>query len=286
MPGDSFGSVLAFQRGGETFCCPLAEVLEIVEDPSLTHPGVTAPLVAGVLLHNGLFIPVADPACIAGEPPRREGDVILVDSGGAVAGLLADTVLGFRRPLSLSPATWIPPGRLCRTAVMLEEIGRAFLLGAEGLGDMPTVPRPDAAAVPVDSGPPLHLVYEIAGRSYATAYADVERILYRQPMVRIPGGRPPIRHAVEMSGGVVPVLELADAPDGAPSHFVVLSSPLGPLALRVDGIGRPLPMERDGADPGWFPSPGVAGIARHGDRAVSLVTGAALLRDLAGGEGA
>lgn len=280
------GSVLAFERGGQTYCCPVAEVLEIVEEPALTDPGPAMPLVAGVLLHGGVFIPVVDPACIVDLPARPTGDVILIEGRDAVVGLLADAVLGFRRPLSVSPAPWIPAGRLCRTAVMLEEIGRALLLGAEGLADVPTATRAagTAAAPPAEAGPPLHLVYGIAGRTYASAYADVQRILFRQPMVRIPGGRPPVRHVVEMGGTVVPVLELAEVAPGERSHFVVLTSAAGPLALRVDAIDRPLPLLHDGADPGWFPSPGVAGIARGGERAIPLVTGDALLRDLTGGE--
>jgi len=286
----SGGSVLAFRRCGQAYCCPVAEVMEIVEEPVLSDPGTATPLLAGVLLHDGLFIPVVDPACILDQPAGRDGDgdVILMQGNGAVVGLLADAVLGFRRPLSASPAPWIPAGRLCRSAVMLEEIGRAFLLGAEGLGDVPTAVRAaEATASPVEAGPPLHLVYGIAGRTYASAYADVERILFRQPMVRVPGGRPPVEHVVEMSGAVVPVLELAAAEEGGErSHFVVLGSPLGPLALRVDAIDRPLPLEQDGADPDWFPSPGVSGVGRNGERAIALVTGAALVRDLIGGEAA
>ncbi len=297
MPADgapnagTTGSVLAFQRRGHAYGCPVGEVLEIVEEPALTDPGVDVPMVAGVLLHDGVFIPVIDPACIFDQPPERAGDVILiegrgVEGKGTVVGVLADAVLGFRKPVSASPATWIPAGRFCRTSVMLEEIGRAFLLGAEGLADVPAAPHQMAEAEPPAAGPPLHLVYGIAGRTYASAYADVVRVLFRQPMFRIPGGQPPVSHAVEMTGTVVPALELADpdAEEGAAerSHFVVLASRLGPLALRVDSIDRPLPLEHDRADPGWFPSPGVAGIGRSGEQAIALVTGDALLRDLIG----
>ncbi len=274
-------TVLVFERGGQAYCCPVADVQEIIEEPALSDASAQSLLVAGVLLHEGLFIPVVDPACIFNNPGRCEGDVVLIRGHGATVGLFADRVLGFRRPLSLSPASWVPPGRICRTAAMLEEIGRAYLLGADGLGDVPTALAPLAADQPAgEAGPPLHLVYGVAGRSYASAYADVQRILFRHRMFRIPGGKPPVRYAVEMSGAVAPVLELAEAPVGETSHFVVLISKIGPLALRVDTIDRPLPLAHDQVDPGWFPAPGVAGIGRAGDRAIMLVTGDALLRDL------
>lgn len=292
------GSVLAFERDGQLFCCPAADLREILEAPVLSDPVSSVALVAGVLLHDSLFVPVIDPAAIFDRPVRAEGDVLLLqrrDAGGGagrVAGILADTILGFRRPAAVAPAPWVPPGRLCRSAASLEPEGRAFLLAADGLDDVPTAvadaaltvaPAPVAAAS--RGGEPLSLVYTIGGRAYASAYRDVRRILYRQTMVRIPGGRAPLRHAVEMSGTIVPVLDLASPPaDGGAWHFVVLGSPLGPLALRVDTIERPLPLMLDSADPGWFPAPGVDGVGRMGDRAIALVTGAALVRDLIGAE--
>lgn len=287
-PANALGSVLVFERGGQAYCCPVADVQEIIEEPSLTDAAGQSPLVAGVLLHDGLFIPVVDPACIFDRPPRCEGDVVLMEGHGAVVGLFADRVLGFRQPVSVSPASWVSPGRLCRSAAMLEEIGRAFVLGVDGLVDVPTARRAGAAGeTAAEPGPPLHLAYSIAGRGYASAYTDVLRILFRQRMFRIPGGRGAVRHAVEMSGAVVPVLELTDsAAARETSHFVVLASRIGPLALRVDVIDRPVPLAHDGVDPGWFPSPGVAGIGRAGERAIPLVTGDALLRDLIDGEAA
>lgn len=296
---DFTGSVLAFERGGLLFCCPADDLREIVEAPALTDPLGAPPLVAGVLLHGGVFVPVIDPAAIFDHPARGDGDVLLIqrqDGGGGlgrVAGVLADTILGFRRPSAIAPAPWVPPGRMCRAAAALEPEGRAFLLAADGLDDVPTAMAATAQAtadvpVPAAAGPggaPLSLVYTIGGRPYASSYADVRRILYRQTMVRIPGGAGPLRHAVEMSGAIVPVVDLATPPaDGGQWHFVVLGSPLGPLALRVDTIERPLPLRRDEADPGWFPAPGVDGVGRMEDQAISLVTGPALLRDLIGAE--
>lgn len=303
---DFTGSVLAFERNGLLFCCPAAALREIVEAPALTDPLGAPPLVAGVLLHGGVFVPVVDPAAIFDHAPRGDGDVLLIqrqDGGsglggglGRVAGVLADTILGFRRPASVSPAPWVPPGRLCRAAAALEPEGRAFLLAADGLDDVPTALAATAPATAagatgpvapaaVRDGSPLSLVYTIGGRPYASSYRDVRRILYRQTMVRIPGGTAPLRHAVEMSGAIVPVVDLATPPaDGGQWHFVVLNSPLGPLALRVDTIERPLPLRRDEADPGWFPAPGVEGVGRMEDQAIALVTGPALLRDLIGAE--
>lgn len=304
---DFTGSVLAFERGGLLFCCPADDLREIVEAPALTDPLGAPPLVAGVLLHGEVFVPVIDPAAIFDHPARGDGDVLLIqrqDGGGGpggglgrVAGVLADTILGFRRPSAVSPAPWVPPGRMCRAAAALEPEGRAFLLAADGLDDVPTAMAATAqtsadalipaAGVPAagPGGAPLSLVYTIGGRPYASSYADVRRILYRQTMVRIPGGAGPLRHAVEMSGAIVPVVDLATPPaDGGQWHFVVLGSPLGPLALRVDTIERPLPLRRDEADPGWFPAPGVDGVGRMEDQAISLVTGPALLRDLIGAE--
>ena len=45
-------SVLAFERRGQAFCCPTADVLEIIEEPALDDPGYPTPLVAGVLLYQ------------------------------------------------------------------------------------------------------------------------------------------------------------------------------------------------------------------------------------------
>jgi chemotaxis signal transduction protein len=289
--------VLAFERRGQAFCCPTADVLEILEEPALDDPGYATPLVAGVLLHDGRFIAAVDPACIFDHPPERRGDAILIQGPAGIVALLADSVLGFRIPTALAPALWIPAGRICRSAAMIERIGRAFVLGADGLGDVPaaaiTVPQaaPDRneEAANVPPAGPMHLVFTIAGRTFAATYTDVQRILYRQRPFRVPGALPPIRYAVEVIGAVVPVLDLAE-PDVPPvlADFVVLTSSAGPLALRVDGVGRPLPLVRDVTEPGWFPAPGVSGIARTAepgiagpdDRAYSVITGETLLRDL------
>lgn len=279
------GSVLVFERCGQVFCSPVEDVREIVEEPKLFDPGPEVPLIASILSHDGQFIPVVDPAAIVGRPSRPEGDVVLIEGPQRTVGVFADHILGFRQPVGTGLATWIPENRFCRRVAMLEEIGRAFILAADGLGDVPTAERVAPAATELTTTAvttPLHLVYGIGERFYASAYVDVVRILFRQPMFRIPGGRPPLVHVVEMTGSVVPVVELDEGIAERP-HFVVLASPIGPLALRVDTIARPLALVRDAADPDWFPSPGVAGIGRAGEREIPLVTGEALLRDLMGG---
>jgi chemotaxis signal transduction protein len=299
-PAPSPAPVLAFERRGQAFCCPTADVLEILEEPALDDPGYATPLVAGVLLHDDRFIAAVDPACIFDHPPERRGDAILIQGPAGIVALLADSVLGFRIPTALSPALWIPAGRICRSAAMIERIGRAFVLGADGLGDVPaaavTVPKatpaPAEAAANAPSAGPMHLVFTVAGRTFAATYTDVQRILYRQRPFRVPGALPPIHYAVEVIGAIVPVLDLAE-PDVPPAlaDFVVLTSSAGPLALRVDGIGRPLPLVRDVTEPGWFPAPGVSGIARTpetgiagaDDRVYSVITGETLLRDLTAG---
>lgn len=279
--------VLVFERRGQSYCCPTADVLEIVEEPALDDPGYATPLVAGVLLHEGRFVPAIDPACVFDHPPQRRGDAILIQGPAGVVGLLADSVLGFRTPSALAPAPWIPAGRVCRSAAVIDGVGRAFLFGAGGLGDVPAAsipraaPAPDASAGETEAAGPMHLVFTIAGRAFAAAYGDVRRILHRQRPFPVPGAVPPIRHAVEVIGAVVPVVDLAEPaipPERA--DFVVLTSSAGPLALRIDGIGRPLPLVRDATGPGWFPTPGVAGIARCDDRAYAVVTGETLLRGL------
>lgn len=292
--------VLVFERCGQSFCCPTADVLEIVEEPALDQPGYPTPLVAAVLLHNGCFIPVVDPANLFDQPPERRGDVILLHGPAGTVGLLADSVLGFRNPTALGPAPWIPPGRMCRSAAVIEGIGRAFVLAADGIGDVPSAPTapPSATSGPAatskeaeetDDAPagPMHLIFTIAGRSFAASYADVRRILYRQRLFRVPGAVGRVRCAVEVIGAVVPVLDLAE-PEILPERadFVVLSSSVGPLALRVDVILRPLPLRRDATDPEWFPSPGIAGIGRQNDQAFSVITGEALLRDLVNADAA
>jgi chemotaxis signal transduction protein len=298
IPASSLVPVLVFERRGQIFCCPTADVLEILEEPVLDDPGYPTPLVAGVLLHGGRFVAAVDPACIFDHPPERQGDVILIQGPAGVVALLADSVLGFRMPTALAPAPWIPPGRICRSAAVIEHIGRAFVLGGDGLGDIPSAaaprvaPAPDAGETNAPSAGPMHLVFTIAGRAFAATYTDVQRILYRQRPFRIPGALPPIHYAVDVIGAIVPVLDLAE-PDVQPAlaDFVVLTSSAGPLALRVDGIERPLPLIRDVTEPGWFPAPGVEGIARmpendaasKRDRAYSVITGETLLRDLTAG---
>jgi chemotaxis signal transduction protein len=293
--------VLAFERRGQVFCCPTADVLEILEEPALDDPGYPTPLVAGVLLYGDRFVAAIDPASIFDHPPERRGDVILIQGPAGVVALLADSVLGFRTPTALAPALWIPAGRICRSAAVIEGIGRAFVLGGDGLGDIPSAAaaRPAAAdpdrgqenATTTPSAGPMHLIFTVAGRTFAATYTDVIRILYRQRPFRIPGALPPINYAVDVIGAIVPVLDLAE-PDVQPAlaDFVVLTSSVGPLALRVDGIERPLPLVRDVTEPGWFPAPGVEGIARmpatgatRHDRAYSVITGETLLRDLIAG---
>ena len=301
IPASDPVPVLAFERRGQVFCCPTADVLEILEEPALDDPGYPTPLVAGVLLYGGWFVAAVDPACIFDHLPERRGDVILIQGPAGVVALLADNVLGFRTPTALAPALWIPPGRICRSAAVIEGIGRAFVLGGNGLGDVPSASAAISRAVldpereedrNAASAGPMHLVFTIAGRAFAATYTDVQQILYRQRPFRVPGALPPIHHAVDVIGAIVPVLDLAE-PDVQPAlaDFVVLTSSAGPLALRVDGIERPLPLVRDMTEPGWFPAPGVEGIARmpendaggSRDRAYSVITGETLLRDLTAG---
>lgn len=305
-PVPVFDPVLVFERNGQPYCCPAADVVEIAEEPALDDPGYAAPLVAAVLSHGGRFIPAIDPAGVFDRPAARRGDAILIQGPLGVVALLADRVVGFRKPDSVAPAPWIPPGRLCRSAATIDGIGRAFLFGADGIGDVPAaapvaaqVPVPaqspaGAVATPADAGA-MHLVFTIGGRLHAAAYGEVRRILHRQRSFRIPGGTAPVRHAVEVTGAVVPVLDLTGALDRADAagstgdrrcDFVVLSCAAGPLALRVDRIERPLALVRDATEPGWFPSPGIAGIARRDDRDYALVTGASLWRDLLDGTAA
>lgn len=291
VPSPVPGPVLVFERRGETYCCPVADVAEIVEEPALDDPGYPAPLLAGVLLHEGILIPAVDPACVFDRPPERRGDAILIrGAAGTTVGLLADRVLGFRTPSALAPTPWIPAGRLCRAAAVIDGIGRAFLFGADGLGDVPAVPqatRKAAGPLAVAENSPaagvIHLVFTIAGRAFAASFADVRRILHRQRLFRVPGAVAPLHYAVEVIGAVVPVLDITE-PERMPEtgEFVVLNASVGPLALRVDRIERPLPLVHDAAEPGWFPTPGVTGIARYEERAYSLVSGEALLQDLVG----
>lgn len=282
--------VLAFERGGVSVCCPVADVAEIVEEPVLGDPGYPVPLLAGTLLHRGLLIPVVDPVCVFDRPASPQGDVVLIAGPGGTVGLLSDRVLGFRTPSTVAPAPWVPAGRICRRVAVIDGIGQAFLFGADGLADVPAVAAPPpATAEALDAaaaGGVMHIVFTIDGRDYAAAYPEVGRILHRQRVFRLPGAVPPVRHAVEMIGAVVPAFDLSGA-DGMPERgdFVVLVSPVGPLALRVDGIGRPLPLTPDAGDPAWFASRGVAAVARVDDRPYAVVTGEALLRDLIGQPG-
>lgn len=283
-------SVLAFERGGTSFCCPVSDVAEIVEEPALGDPGYPVPLLAGTLLHRGLLIPAVDPVCVFDRPAAPRGDVILIAGPGGTVGLLSDRVLGFRTPSTVAPAPWVPAGRLCRRVAVIEGIGQAFLFGADGLADVPAVTAPPPATVhaadAATGGGIMHIVFTIDGRDYAAAYPEVGRILHRSRVFRVPGAVPPVSHAVEMIGAVVPAFDLSGAEEMPErGEFVVLTSPVGPLALRVDGIGRPLALTPDAGDPAWFAARGVAAVARVDDRPYAVVTGQALLRDLVGEPG-
>ncbi len=86
---------LRFSRGSRVFAVPLALIVQVLEDPRIVPVPLAPPSHRGVLYHGRALHPVLDAGVLYGDAPGAPARmVILLDAGGAGAGVLADRVLG------------------------------------------------------------------------------------------------------------------------------------------------------------------------------------------------
>jgi chemotaxis signal transduction protein len=86
---------LRFARGGRVFGVPLSLLVQVLEEPRVVPVPLTPPSHRGLLYHGRALHPVLDVGVVYGDAPGSSGRVvILLDAGGAGAGVVADRVLG------------------------------------------------------------------------------------------------------------------------------------------------------------------------------------------------
>ncbi len=86
---------LRFARGGRVFGVPLSLLVQVLEAPKVVPVPLTPPSHSGLLYHGRALHPVIDVGVVHGDAPGPSGPiVILLDAGGAGAGVVADRVLG------------------------------------------------------------------------------------------------------------------------------------------------------------------------------------------------
>jgi hypothetical protein len=87
------GRELVCERGSTVLAVPVSLLVQVVE-PAHVHPVPLAPLgLRGVLYHGRALHPVLDAAVLLGQPPTGDPRVLLLlDAGGATAGILVDRV--------------------------------------------------------------------------------------------------------------------------------------------------------------------------------------------------
>ncbi len=86
---------LRFARGGRVFGVPLSLLVQVLEAPLVAPVPLTPPSHSGLLYHARTLHPVLDVGVVYGDAPGASvRTVILLDAGGAEAGVVADRVLG------------------------------------------------------------------------------------------------------------------------------------------------------------------------------------------------
>ena len=87
------GRELVCERGSTVLAVPISLLVQVVE-PALVHPVPLAPHgLRGVLYHGRALHPVLDTAVLLGQPATGDPRVLLLlDAGGATAGVLVDRV--------------------------------------------------------------------------------------------------------------------------------------------------------------------------------------------------
>ncbi len=87
---------LRFTRGGRVFGVPLSLIVQVLEAPRVVPVPLTPPSHRGLLYHGRALHPVLDVGVLYGGAPGSAESriVLLLDAGGAGAGVVADRVLG------------------------------------------------------------------------------------------------------------------------------------------------------------------------------------------------
>ncbi len=85
---------LRFARGERTFGVPLSLVVQVLEGPRIAPVPLTPPSHRGLLYHGRALHPVVDVAVLYGDAPAPIRTVLLLDAGGAGAGVAADRIIG------------------------------------------------------------------------------------------------------------------------------------------------------------------------------------------------
>jgi chemotaxis signal transduction protein len=85
---------LRFARGERTYGVPLSLLVQVLEGPRVAPVPLTPPSHRGLLYHGRALHPVVDVAVLYGEPVAPIRTVLLLDAGGAGAGVAADRIIG------------------------------------------------------------------------------------------------------------------------------------------------------------------------------------------------
>jgi chemotaxis signal transduction protein len=85
---------LRFLRGGRTYGVPLSLLVQVLERPKVAPVPLAPPSHRGLLYHGRALHPVVDVAVLYGEPAAPVRTVLLLDAGGAGAGVAADRIIG------------------------------------------------------------------------------------------------------------------------------------------------------------------------------------------------
>lgn len=108
-----------------------------------------------------------------------------------------------------------------------------------------------------------HLRFGCGGEVYALALSAVREVVEAGPLVSIPKAPPCALGAMSHHGRVVSVVDLGallgDRKPRSPAMVLLLDHPRRRLALGVDAVEGIGPLESEG------------GLARHGDRAVTVL---------------
>ena len=94
-----YETFMIFRLGGETYGLPAAAVVEVVKLPDvLAPPPAASRVLAGVMNHRGLALPVIDPSTRLGlDPAGARRRVVVLDAGGQRCGLIVDAVEALTR---------------------------------------------------------------------------------------------------------------------------------------------------------------------------------------------
>lgn len=284
-PAGPEASVIAFRRGALHFCCPVESVLEVLRGVEVVPSG-GAPAIAGFLAYRGTYLAALDPVAVIGAGDASPAPtVVIAETGSGWVALLADDVEGLRTVERIVGAQWLAGDGPVRSSAMIAGLGHAYLITPAALAIYPTAtPTADMnATAPAPAGE-MYLTFTIGADRYAAAFPDIERVLHDCQPWPLPGGAFPLRTVVEANGSVIPVLEMENGPGPGRGLFVVLRTDRGPVAIPVDGVGRPERLSGDAGDAAWFAATGVSGLAQARSIAFKVVSGPALIAPILPGD--